>query len=120
MNIFDRILESTQGKKRSSDWFRKEFFDELKTSSQNMKHKYTSAVEFNRDDGANHNNSVLLDGCTPFWNLYSVYRYGSQKTDLANAGFKYFSPDNANSAQNWLRDSVGSSRYSRYWKVFYR
>lgn len=31
-----------------------------------------------------------------------------------------FSPNDANSAKNWLRDSVGTSQYSRYWKVFYR
>ena len=97
-------------------------FDELKTSSQNMKQKYTFATEFNRNDGAIHNNSNSdkLHGCTQFWNLYSVARYESEKTNLANAGFKYFSPNDANSAQNWLRDSVGASRYSRYWKVFYR
>jgi hypothetical protein len=97
-------------------------FDQLKTSSQNMKQKYTFATEFNRDDGSPHDNDddVLLDGCTPFWNLYSVARYEDKKNNLANAEFKYFSPNDANSAQNWLRDERGSSEYSYYWKVFYR
>ena len=62
---------------------------------------------------------VLLDGCTPFWNLYSVARYGDKKNNLTNAEFKYFAPDDANSAQNWLRDERGSSKFSYYWKVFY-
>lgn len=47
MNIFDRILESTQGKKRSADWFRKEFFDELKTSSKPVRRpKISSMIYF--------------------------------------------------------------------------
>lgn len=33
MNIFDKIQESTQGKRKSSDWFRKQFFESLKSSS---------------------------------------------------------------------------------------
>ena len=97
-------------------------FAELKTSSISMKQKYTFATEFIREDGAIHNNSDSdkLHGCTQFWNLYSENRYGTEKNNLINAGFKYFSPNNANDAKNWLRDSVGASQYSRYWKVFYR
>lgn len=68
-------------------------FDELKTSSQNIKQKYTFATEFNRDDGAIHkdsNSNVLVGNCTPFWNLYYEDRYRFEKTNLANDGFKYF------------------------------
>lgn len=34
MNIFDKIKESTKGQKKSSDWFRKEFFNYLKSDSE--------------------------------------------------------------------------------------
>jgi len=33
MNIYDKILESSQGKRKSADWFRKQFFELLKDSS---------------------------------------------------------------------------------------
>jgi hypothetical protein len=97
-------------------------FAELKTSSKSMQQKYTFATEFIREDGAIHNNSDSdkLHNCTQFWNLYSEGRYSTEKNNLINAGFKYFAPNDANDAKNWLRDSVGASRYSRYWKVFYR
>lgn len=55
MNIFDRIKESTKGQRKSADWFRKEFFNELKTSSKPMRRpKMGSLVyfEYGHDDAS--------------------------------------------------------------------
>lgn len=47
MNIYVKILESAQGKKKSSDWYRKEFFELLKNSSEPIRRpKIGSLVYF--------------------------------------------------------------------------
>ena len=61
----------------------------------------------------------MIDDCTQFWNLYSNERHTKFKDPLKDDGFKEFS-SNVNDHINWLRNSRGSSEYSRYWRVYYR
>lgn len=77
---------------------------------------------FYKDYGASHDNDkkLKIEGCTPFYALYNKNRYVQFKNPLKEDGFKEARESSVNYHENWLRDPRGDSKYSYYWKVYYR